>query len=349
MVEAKNTIVVIPVYNCHRYLSDAVTSVLNQPYKGIQIILVDDGSTDGSSELCDTLSAQHECVSVIHQKNSGVSAARNAGIEYALSLCQGQEEISYLAFLDADDAWIANFFSENVVSTLSKGFDVVGYSHCETDERLNVIRSVKNSNTEVCIYGGADSIWCHGQRHLGCMFFKIHLLQEKEIRFPVGLKYNEDEIFKVYVECLCATMRFESTLMYLYRIHSALAVHNLDSSILERYQTWMSAWRYVDDTLLSKYGITTNIGKIMSDAYFVEMCIVYTQSLQPLRPLRMCIRQYTDIGYFSLTTKENIPNWLQQDFVLLKKHRIIFYMKHRTFGLLKAVKHLFKKVQGKQL
>lgn len=104
MVEAKNIIVVIPVYNCHQYLSDAVTSVLNQSYNGIQIILVDDGSTDGSSELCDTLSAQHESVSVIHQKNSGVSAARDAGIEYALSLCQGQEDTSYLAFLDADDA-----------------------------------------------------------------------------------------------------------------------------------------------------------------------------------------------------------------------------------------------------
>ncbi len=76
--------VIIPVYNAIKYLRAAVDSVLDQPYKGINIILVDDGSTDGSGALCDMLAAESNRVSVIHQENTGVSAARNAGIEAVL-------------------------------------------------------------------------------------------------------------------------------------------------------------------------------------------------------------------------------------------------------------------------
>ena len=77
--------VVIPVYNAKKYLYEAVSSVLNQKYKKIEIILIDDGSCDGSSEICDNLAQRSERIFVIHQKNSGVSAARNAGIDYVLN------------------------------------------------------------------------------------------------------------------------------------------------------------------------------------------------------------------------------------------------------------------------
>ena len=77
--------VVIPVYNAVLYLRETVESVLKQPYKRIDIVLVDDGSTDGTSELCDEIANTEERVNVIHQINSGVSVARNRGIEYFLN------------------------------------------------------------------------------------------------------------------------------------------------------------------------------------------------------------------------------------------------------------------------
>ena len=83
--------VIIPVYNCKEYLEGAVTSVLNQPYKNISVVLVDDGSIDGSGQLCDELADTSDRITVLHQENAGVSAARNAGIEFALSkaCCNG--------------------------------------------------------------------------------------------------------------------------------------------------------------------------------------------------------------------------------------------------------------------
>lgn len=86
---------IIPVYNCKPYLASCVNSILAADLSSYEIILVDDGSQDGSSQLCDLLSLQHPQIKVIHQKNSGASSARNTGLSHA----QGD----MLLFLDSDD------------------------------------------------------------------------------------------------------------------------------------------------------------------------------------------------------------------------------------------------------
>ena len=73
--------VIIPVYNAEGYLYDCIDSVLRQTYKNIEIILVDDGATDSSGELCDQLAKKDDRIIVIHKKNGGLSDARNAGID----------------------------------------------------------------------------------------------------------------------------------------------------------------------------------------------------------------------------------------------------------------------------
>jgi glycosyltransferase involved in cell wall biosynthesis len=87
--------VVIPVYNVEKYLSKAVESVIEQTYNKLEIILVDDGSTDNCAEICDSFAEKDSRVIVIHQKNSGLSGARNAGIKMASG--------DYIFFLDSDD------------------------------------------------------------------------------------------------------------------------------------------------------------------------------------------------------------------------------------------------------
>ena len=108
--------VVIPVYNAKRFLEETVASVLNQPCKDIDIVLVNDGSADGSAALCDEISAREERVSVIHQENSGVSVARNVGIEYFLS----NKTEGYVAFLDSDDLWCPGVVDETVADKLRR-------------------------------------------------------------------------------------------------------------------------------------------------------------------------------------------------------------------------------------
>ena len=89
--------VVIPVYNTKRYLEECVASVIGQTYKEIEILLVDDGSTDGSSALCDELAERDERIRVLHKENGGAATARNLGIDEASG--------EYVMFLDSDD-WL---------------------------------------------------------------------------------------------------------------------------------------------------------------------------------------------------------------------------------------------------
>ena len=87
--------IIVPVYNAGQYIIPCLESLLSQTYQNIEIILVDDGSTDDSLHICQEYAAQNPCVRVLHQENGGVSAARNAGLAYA----QGE----FVAFIDADD------------------------------------------------------------------------------------------------------------------------------------------------------------------------------------------------------------------------------------------------------
>ena len=79
----KKISIIIPVYNMEKYLDKCVASVLNQTYKNLEIILVDDGSKDSSPRLCDDYSKKDDRVKVIHKKNGGLSEARNFGIDIA--------------------------------------------------------------------------------------------------------------------------------------------------------------------------------------------------------------------------------------------------------------------------
>lgn len=87
--------VIVPIYNVEKYINKCVDSIINQTYKNIEIILVDDGSTDNCYNICDEYKKKDNRIKVIHQENSGLSEARNAGIKMA----KGE----YLAFVDGDD------------------------------------------------------------------------------------------------------------------------------------------------------------------------------------------------------------------------------------------------------
>lgn len=101
--------IIVPVYNTGEYLAPCVESLVTQTYRNIEIILVDDGSTDGSGAVCDEFARRDDRIRVIHQKNAGVSAARNAGLD----AMQG----SYLLFVDGDDT-----IAPNTIALALRGF-----------------------------------------------------------------------------------------------------------------------------------------------------------------------------------------------------------------------------------
>src|SRR3989441_12309052 len=102
-VEPPYVSVVIPVYNGERYLADAIQSVRDQTYQNFEVIVVDDGSTDGSAEVAQSFG---EAIRYVHQANGGVCKARNTGMAVARG--------GYLAFLDQDDLWLPDKLATQV-------------------------------------------------------------------------------------------------------------------------------------------------------------------------------------------------------------------------------------------
>lgn len=112
--------VIIPVYNVKPFLNEAVESVISQSFTDWEMILVDDGSTDGCPEICDNYALKDSRIKVIHQKNRGLSAARNAGLD----LCRGD----YIAFLDSDDYYYPDLLSTAFEAMQKHNTDIVEFN-----------------------------------------------------------------------------------------------------------------------------------------------------------------------------------------------------------------------------
>lgn len=112
--------VIVPVYNVGPYLERCLNSIVTQHFRDYDVVLIDDGSSDGSGKLCDQYAAQYPYIHVIHQENKGLSAARNAGIEWSLN----HSDSHYLTFVDSDD-WIHPDYLGNLLEAMNQsGCDV---------------------------------------------------------------------------------------------------------------------------------------------------------------------------------------------------------------------------------
>lgn len=191
--------VVIPAYNGEHYVERAVQSVVMQPGAAhIEIIVINDGSTDGTAEVCKKLKEKHPCVKVINRENGGLSSARNLG----MSLASGK----YIAFLDCDDWWNDDVISESILKKMSAedSCDIYQFAYREVDSTRKLER----------VYAIEDRYYTYDHPEFGrfdwahpCSFFyKADFLQKWKITFPI-VKYGEDMVFTE--ACLYWTENFE--------------------------------------------------------------------------------------------------------------------------------------------
>ena len=118
--------IIVPVYNIERYLPQCMNSLFAQTAPDFEVILVDDGSTDGSAALCDQYAKQDARVQVIHKKNGGLSSARNAGLDAATR--------PYLLFLDGDDYLAPSAIQSLLeIASANADFDFIQFQYAETD------------------------------------------------------------------------------------------------------------------------------------------------------------------------------------------------------------------------
>lgn len=213
--------VIIPVYNVENYLREAVDSVICQTMRDIEIILVNDGSTDNSGIICDEYAATDERVKVIHKPNGGLSSARNAGIEIA----KGE----YLIFLDSDDYWGKPTLIKELVDKFVKypDADFIQFSVYTLSEK-NVLTPGRPIPEE---------IYCDGQEAIYRAFSKNNLTPTawdkifrrksipETVKFVQGA-YYEDEYFLIDMFKHLKKILLSPIGYYVYRIRTGSILHS---------------------------------------------------------------------------------------------------------------------------
>lgn len=204
--------IIIPVYNVNEYLEQCLDSVIGQTYKNLEIILVNDGSTDDSGKICDKYARKDGRIIVVHKENGGLSSARNAGIE----LMQGQ----YVSFIDSDD-YVHQQYIEILlkIAILYKTKLVIGsyikisdnYVARYTERKKN--RRVEEYSAEeamlLMLYRKKIPMYAHGKLYDSSLFCNI--------RFPVGKLFEDMSTSWEIIKLIENKIRYINIPLYFYR------------------------------------------------------------------------------------------------------------------------------------
>ncbi len=211
--------IIVPVYNVKSYVGECVESLCRQTYTNLEILLVDDGSTDGSGEVCDEYAGRDERIRVIHQANRGLSGARNMGLDDA----RGE----YIAFVDSDDLVSRNYVETLYELLMKYEADIAACAYIKgTTEQLTDIRekvlSLDNVK-EICMPSVKLLKQWHGKykQQETVAWNKLYCREvwngRKKIRFPES-RNHEDVLISHLVVQGAKTIVLTTEILYFYRI-----------------------------------------------------------------------------------------------------------------------------------
>lgn len=271
--------IVVPIYNVELYIQKCITSLISQQHSAIEIILVDDGSSDNSGLIADEFAQKDKRITVIHQKNSGVSAARNAGI-----LASNGE---YVMFVDGDD-WVDSTY-------VSYFLELLIHSKCDVGVNTNYYRAdggickscagvFPAEKGLVDIYSGKLDVAVWNK------IYKRKLLIDNNIKFDNDIWYGEGMLFNVEVFQYVDTIVIGDKAVYhqVFNLKSAMRNFNLNSNLcgirsLELQKTkWIKNTKEIEEQwLYHKYRFNQSI---------INGIIRSKQNKQYKKELKHCIQ-----------------------------------------------------------
>lgn len=244
--------VIVPVFRVEQYLEECVDSLLDQSLNNIEIILIDDGSDDNCPALCDKYQMLYSHVKVIHQKNKGLSAARNAG----LLVTKGK----YIAFCDPDDTMKSNMLEvlyqcaeEQNIDIVICGFETVPDG--QTNIRGEYILNQKMSPEELI----CSNPQIHSRNDLcfsWSFLIRKRLIKEKQIAFDETIHFGEDFLFNLSCVMEAESIYVLPEVLYNYRINNENSIMrqkykvDLEKQIQEQYELKLH--------MFEKYGLNKN-------------------------------------------------------------------------------------------
>ncbi len=180
--------IIMPIFNASKFLNEAINSVLKQTFQNYELILIDDGSTDNSYEICEMFAKNDNRIKIIHKENSGVSDTRNYGLKIAAG--------KYICFLDADDIF-SPLFLESMLKIIDDENISLVCCDCETFEENIPFFARKNIGT-IKKYEGRDKYNIIFEKYSGYAVNKIFLkkiIDDNNIKFSRDIKMCEDMLF----------------------------------------------------------------------------------------------------------------------------------------------------------
>lgn len=303
--------VIIPVYNTERYLRRCVDSVLSQTYSQLEIILVNDDSTDSSAEICNQYAEKDSRIKAIHKSNGGASSARNEGLRNATG--------NYVVFLDSDDFWNNDSAISNIVQVIEnrsarnvdllcfgyqefvedKGYNGVGidfslFDRNQSNEKCILLREVLSKGIYV------SSPWCK--------VVSLDLIRKHQLYFCEGVT-AEDIDWSARLLKVADNIAVYCDSFYSYRQRSESIVHNL------KYENLKT----VSDSIIK----CVELGKDIESKEFFDLYYNYV-SYQYITFLKVALLCESDLRTKPLLKKMKAYTWLL-DYHLNKKVRIVYW------------------------
>ena len=212
--------IIVPVYNVEKHLSRCLDSLLNQSYSNFEILLINDGSTDNSGQICDVYQAKSDKIRVFHLENGGVSKARNYGIENAKG--------DFIQFVDSDDYVNETYISSMIDQIKDKSVDLLisGIMQVQlTNHKLTLLKEIISTNNGLYKKKDLKHIMSDliDSSYINYCYSKLisrKMLIENKIRFDISISLGEDTLFVLDVIRHSQYIYILSRAEYNYLIHS---------------------------------------------------------------------------------------------------------------------------------
>lgn len=282
--------VIVPVYNVEKYLRRCVDSILAQTFTDFELLLIDDGSTDKSGEICDEYGRIDGRVRVFHQENGGVSKARNVGLDHA----KGE----WMTFCDSDDyvneIWLSAFMEE------SEEYDVVvsGFYFVSNNMQDPFVISI-DSNIPADV---ADVLNSHNNfGFLWCKCFRRAIIEKYRIRFDESFSFLEDEVFVCYYWKFISKVKVVGISTYFYMAPNFVNKYG-DIDCFKAYLNLLKKYNQITDkkNSISLLKYSTCCYRYMLRSYGGNR---YREGLERLKALsQITPKRYLPIRIKSITT-----------------------------------------------
>ena len=251
--------VIMPIYNVKDYLHRAIDSLLSQTYRNFELLLIDDGSTDGSADICDAYEHKDDRIKTIHKQNGGVSSARNCGLQHA----KGE----YICFADSDD-WVKENYISDLVMYMKDDIDFVMSDFMYTNKAYRYIPEAKEK-----VAGDIEVLFPDRNSLKTCYapygkLFKRKIIADNEICYDTCIHNGEDRFFVFTYFLYVSKVAFSPAVNYCYcrRAGSLISkLYNFEQEYYAYEKSLALVKQVIKKKRISNSTITANLYTMVCD------------------------------------------------------------------------------------